>query len=199
MTKLICNAKKQKSPAFAGLLFALLLLAGCQSPKNPDEVTLAFWHAMAANDLETAKSFVSQDSQQLQAPDPKWLNATFSIGQIVINDTHARVETQATLTDKTQSVFATFLVKEDNQWRVDYPRTQFSLSGDIFNGLFESLKNIGDNLNKQLEEQMPLFEKQMESFGEELKKQLDQLGKELEKSLQQDKPSKKPSPYEDSI
>nr|WP_305906688.1 hypothetical protein [Methylomarinum sp. Ch1-1]MDP4519386.1 hypothetical protein [Methylomarinum sp. Ch1-1] len=153
---------------------------------------------MADNDLDSARLYVSKDSEDLlQAPERNLQEADFAVGQIVINDTQARVETVASFPDNTQSSFSTFLIKEGDDWRIDYRRTRYSLSGNLFNGLFDSLKNIGENLNKQLEQQMPQIEKEMESFGQELQKQLDNLGKELEKSFPP--PKQKPDPYQDSI
>lgn len=154
---------------------------------------------MAADDLTAAEKFVSQDSLSfLHSSERHFRDASFAVGQIVIDGDQARVETRVRQSDKTISSFSTFLVKEKQHWRIDYRRTRYSISEDIFNGLFDSLKNIGENLNKQLEQQMPLFEKEMESFGQELKKQLDKLGEELEKSLPPP-PEKQHDPYQDSI
>lgn len=187
-----------KSPALAGLFF-ILALASCQSPETPDQVALKFWQAMAANDLASAEQYTTSESRPLlQSPEQKFQGASFAIGQIVIDNDQARVETEARQANDKTTTFTTFLVKEEQQWRVDYRRTRYSLSEDIFNGLFDSLKNIGENLNKQLEQQMPEIEKEMESFGQELKKQLDSLGEELEKSFPPP-PEKKTDPYRDSI
>lgn len=185
-----------KSPVLAGLFF--ILLSGCQSLKTPDQVTLKFWQAIANDDLITAKLYVSADTKQLlQASDPAFKDASFLIGQIVIDADLARVETTANRADKTTTRFTTYLVRQDQRWQIDYQRTQRALSGRLFNGLFKSLEDIGKRLNEQLEQQVPQLEKEMESFGQQLKKQLDKLGEELEKSLTP--PEKKDDPYKDSI
>lgn len=185
-----------KSPALAGLFF--ILLSGCQSLKTPDQVTLKFWQAMANDDLITAKLYVSQASKtMLQSTEAGFKDASFTIGQIVIDADQARVETTANKTDQTTAHFTTYLVQEDQRWKVDYQRTQRSLTGTLFNGLFKSLENIGKSLNEELEQQVPQLEKEVESFGQELKKQLDKLGEELERSLTP--PKKEPDPYENSI
>ncbi len=189
--------RKLTSPALAGLFFSVLLLS-CQSQKSPDEITLLFWQAVAANDPSGAEQYTSKDSQGLlRSGDQPFQGADFAIGQIVIDDNQARVETEARLADGSVTDFSTFLTKEDGQWQVDYRRTRYGLSANIFNGLFDSLKNIGENLNKQLEQQMPMLQQEVEAFGREMKKQLDQLGKELEKSLKS--PEKQPAPEPDSI
>lgn len=185
-----------KSPALAGLFF--ILLSGCQNLKTPDQVTLQFWQAIANDDLITAKLYVSDDTKEsLQKIDPAFKDATFVIGQIVIDGDQARVDTTANQNDKTTTHFPTFLVRQNQQWKIDYRRTQRALSGRLFNGLFKSLENIGKSLNEQLEQQIPQLEQEMESFGEQLKKQLDKLGEELEKSLTP--PEKQDDPYKNSI
>ena len=177
----------------------LVILSACQSPKSADEITLAFWQAMAKNDPTTAKKYASADSQiLLESPiEQKLENATFTVGEIVINGSQARVETQVRQSNSENTFFPTFLIKDEQHWLVDYKRTQYSLSDDMFNGLFKSLKNIEDNLNKQLEQQIPLIEKEMELFAQELKKQLDKLGRDLEKAFPP--PPKQQDPYQDSI
>ncbi len=191
------NHRLVKSPALAGLFFLTFIVA-CQAPRSADETTLAFWQAMAENDLATAKQYASSDSQTLlDSQEKKLENANFSIGEIVINDNQARVETFARLDDNSKFTFSTFLIQEEKNWRVDYPRTQQSLSNDLFNGFFESLKNISENLNKHLEQQLPRIEKQVESYGQELQKQLDQFGKEMEKAFPPPRENK--HPYQDSI
>lgn len=190
----------RKSPVKAGLFF-MLVMAACQVPKTPDEITLKFWQAMAANDLASAEQYVSKGSRPLlQSAEHQFQDARFAIGQIVIDAGQARVETEARKPDGTLTTFTTFLVKEEQKWRIDYRRTRYSLSENVFNGLFDSLNNIGENLNKQLEQQMPRFEKEMELFGQEMKKQLDKLGEELEKSFPPPPPPEKQTdPYQDSI
>lgn len=194
MNKTLFDSKK--SPVLAGLFF--ILLSGCQSLKTPDQVTQKFWQAVANEDLMTAKLYVSNDTKGLlQSIDPAFKDASFLIGQIVINADQARVETTANKTDQTTAHFTTYLVQEDQHWKIDYQRTHRELSGRLFNGLFKSLENIGKSLNEQLEQQVPQLEKEMESFGQQLKKQLDKLGEELEKSLTP--PKKQDDPYKDSI
>jgi len=160
---------------------------------------LVFWQAIADNDLATAKIYSSKNSQSLFEPDIEntLKNASFSTGEIIINGTQARVETQAVLADHQKRTFTTFLVQEEQYWHVDYQQSHYSLANNIFDGLFKSLQNIGDNLNKHLERQIPLIEKEVETIGQKLKKQLDELGQDLEKSLPP--PPRKQPPYQNSI
>jgi len=54
------------------------------------------------------------------------------------------------------------------------------------------LRAIGDAINKELEQQIPLFEQQIRSFSEELIRQLDDFRRQLEKSMPPEK--QKPHP-----
>lgn len=186
-------APQFKSPAYlTGLFCLLVLISGCQTPKTPEQVTAAFWTALIQADLETAKKFATQNSQHLITEEEARENATLSTAKIVINGSHATVETTMIEEGRTIS-FNTALLKEGDLWKIDYQQTLTNISTIPFNGIFKSLEEIGETLNKQLEQQMPLFEKQIESFGEELKKQLDEFGRYLENP----KKWKKQHPYRD--
>ncbi|HEY8095206.1 MAG TPA: hypothetical protein VIE65_03820, partial [Methylobacter sp.] len=84
-------------------------------------------------------------------------------------------------------------------WKVDYQRTLNNLSNLPFGDIFKSLQAIGETinkeLNKELEQQVPLFEKQIKSFSEELIKQLDEFRRQLEKAA----PPEKQQPHSSTI
>jgi hypothetical protein len=95
--------------------------------------------------------------------------ASIKTGEVVINGTNATVSTIMTLkkpeSNKLLS-FNTVLLKENDLWKVDYQKTLNNLSILPFGELFNSLRAIGDAINKELEQQVPLFEKQIKSFSE---------------------------------
>lgn len=189
-----------KSPAcLAGLFILLLMLAGCQTAKMPDEVTTAFWEALIEDKLETAKAYATPASRDLVDREPHLENASVETGQIVINGPAASVETVITLTTSEEAgqtlSFNTVLAKEHDQWLVDYQQTLLNISSQPFSGIIRSLKALGDIFNKQLEQQLPLIEKQIESFGQELERQLDEFGRQLDKP----RPPDKQSPYPGTI
>jgi len=57
------------------------------------------------------------------------------------------------------------------------------------------LQAIGETINKELEQQVPLFEKQIKSFSEELIRQLDEFRRQLEKAA----PPEKQKPHSNTI
>jgi hypothetical protein len=182
----------------AGLFSLLFMLSGCQAVLTPEQVTLAFWDAMAQGNLESARTHVTQETQHLVTKQQNLEGASLKTGEVVINGPNATVSTSMTLkkpeNDKLLS-FDTVLLKENDQWKVDYQQTLNNLSILPFGELFKSLRAIGDTINKELEQQIPLFEKQIKSFSEELIKQLDEFRRKLEKSI----PPEKQTPHSDTI
>jgi hypothetical protein len=174
------------------------MLSGCQAVSSPDQVTLAFWEAMAQSNLESARKHATHETQHLVTKQQNLEGASIKTGEVVINGTNATVSTIMTLkkpeSNKLLS-FNTVLSKENNLWKVDYQKTLNNLSILPFGELFNSLRAIGDAINKELEQQVPLFEKQIKSFSEELIRQLDEFRRNLEKSI----PPEKPKPYSGTI
>ena len=146
---------------------------------------MSFWQAIAQGQLEIAKKFATQNSQQQlvpQAINPQQIdkNSTITIGAVVGNDLNAVVETTFMRTNK-PITFNTVLLKENDGWKVDYQQTRVNISMVPFDGIVKSLQGIGDAFTQQLEQSVPIIEKEMESFGNELKKQLDEFGRSLKK------------------
>jgi hypothetical protein len=171
---------QRKSPVLlAGLFCMLLLLSACQTPQTPEEVTKAFWAALIKGDVDGATRLATQNSRHLVTKDETKENADVRTGQIIINGDNANVETIMTENGRTFA-FDSVLFKENDTWKVDYQQTRMNISSLPFNGVFKSLEQLGETFNKQLERQMPLFEKQIESFGEQLNRKLDEFGRYLE-------------------
>jgi hypothetical protein len=183
----------------AGFLALLFLLSGCQAViLTPDQVTTAFWEAMAAGDFDSARKYATQETQQLVTKQQNLEDATVKTGAILIDGSNATVVTVMTLkkpeNNKVLS-FDTVLLKENDLWKVDYQRTLNNLLNLPFGDIFKSLRAIGETLNKELERQIPLFEKQIKSFSEELIRQLDEFRRQLEKSA----PPETQKPHSETI
>jgi len=190
-------------PVSAGL-FCFLLLTGChqtQQEKPPEQITLLFWSAMANNDLQAARQLATEDSQALlsKATGPQVeASPDLTIGEIRIQGSQATVATESLSSNqKPQQTleFLTYLARENEQWKVDYPQTLHNMPGENIRKLTESLKKLGETFNKHLEEQVPLIEKEIDQFAGQLQQQIEQFNHDLEKSL----PSKRRDPYRGSI
>ena len=181
-----------------GLLF-LLSVTACQSTKTAEDITLAFWSAIAENNLELAEQYCSAQSKPLLSSSLHYnlQNTTLSYGKIVIDGNQATVETLIIpANDEKKHTFITFLLKEDNDWKVDYQRSRKNLeNSQLFINLFKSLDTLSDTINKQLEHQLPLIEEGIKSFEQEFKQKIDDLENELKKTF----PQKEQDPYQKSI
>lgn len=180
-----------KSPAgLAGLLSLLFLLSGCQAVSTPEQVTRAFWETMAEGNVDSARKYATQETQYLVTKQQNLEDATLKTGAVLIDGSNATVSTVMTLkkpeNNKVLS-FNTVLLKEDDVWKVDYLQTLNNLLNLPFGDIFKSLRAIGETLNRELELQIPLFEKQIKSFSEELIRQLDEFRRQLEKSAPPEK------------
>jgi hypothetical protein len=188
-----------KNPiAFAiGFLF-LFSLSACESKKTPTETTQAFWSAMAKNNVKVAKSYCSSQSQtSLSSSNTPFNESTFTYGRITIDGNQATVDAQIIPPVNNRSFFTTFLIKENDIWKIDCQRSASNLAGNqLLDDFFKRLNEFGKNLNKQLEQQLPLIEKEIEKFGQELEKQIDDFENELKKSLPQEK---RQDPYQGSV
>ncbi len=174
---------------------SLISLSACTDPKTPTETAQGFWSAIAENDTSEAVDYCSVKHKDVSLfNDPQFQKATFTYGKITIDGNFATVDAQFTPTQNKTLSFTTYLVKEDDIWRVDCQRSVPNLAGNqIMNDFFNNLNDLGKSINKQINEQIPMIEKEIESFGSELKQQLDDLGSELQKAIPQEQQNGKGS------
>ena len=194
-----CHRATKSLAGLAGVFSLLFMLSGCQAVLSPEQVTLAFWEAMAQGNLESARKHATQETQHLVTKQQFLEDASIKTGEVVIDGSNAKVSTIMTLKKPENNEylsFSTVLLKENDLWKVDYQQTLNNLSILPFGELFNSLRAIGDAINKELEQQVPLFEKQIKSFSEELIRQLDEFRRNLEKSIP---PPEKQKSYPDTI
>lgn len=181
-----------------GLLSLLFLLSGCQTVSTPEQVATEFWQAMAGSDLDSARKYATRETQYLVNREQTLEDATVKTGTALIGGSNATVATLMTLKKSGSNdvlSFDTVLLKENDQWKVDYQQTLNNLSILPLGDIFRSLHALGETFNKELKQQVPLFEKQIKSFSEELIRQLDEFRRQLEKSA----PPEKPKPHSGTI
>lgn len=180
---------------WAGFISLLLMLSACQTALSPGQVTVAFWEAMAQGNLESARKHATKDTQQLVVKQQNLKGASIKTGEVVIDGPNASVLTILTLKkpdSKEPLSFNTVLLKENDLWKVDYQQTLNNISILPFGELFKSLRGIGEAINKELEQQIPLLDKQIKSFGEDLIRQLEEFRRNLEKSIPPEKQTPQP-------
>lgn len=179
----------QNLARISGLFVLLILLNGCQTGPAPEKVTQAFWEAMAQGDLDTARKYATRTTQYLVARQQNVEGASLRTGTVTIDGENARVATILTLKKPENKVltFDTVLAEEDAQWKVDYLQTLNNFLHLPFGEIFRSLQGIGEAFTRELEKQIPLYQKQLESFSEELLRQLEEFRRQMEKSIPPEK------------
>lgn len=188
---------KKSLAVLIGILSLLFLLSGCQTVSTPEQVTREFWEAMADDDLDTARKYATRDTQYLVSTQSTLEDAAVKTETALINGANATVATLMTLKTDSKDIlsFDTVLLRENNQWKVDYQQTLNNLSILPLGDIFRSLRALGETFNRELKQQIPLFEKQIRSFSQELIKQMDEFRRQMEKAA----PPEKQRPYPNSI
>lgn len=179
------NYTEHRVSRLTGILSLLFILSGCQTILSPEQATTTFWKAMANGELESAREFATRETQYLVIKQENLIGASLETDVIVIDGPNAKVATVIALKNHESSKilsFDTVLLKENNVWKVDYRQTLNNLSILPFGEVINSLRAIGDVINKKLEQQMPFFENQIRSFSDELIRQLDEFRHQLEKA-----------------
>jgi hypothetical protein len=166
-----------KSPAILVGLFCILLLFGCQAA-TPEEVTTRFWQALAQSQIDVAKNQTTLSSQHLVNLQDIDKHSTIKTGEVNADEVNASVVTTINRNNK-PITFKTILLKEKNNWKVDFQQTHSNIVMLPFEGIAKSFQELGDTFTNQLEQTVPLIEKEMESLGNELKEQIDEFGRNL--------------------
>jgi hypothetical protein len=134
-----------------------------------------------AGNLQTAQQYSTQSSQSALTLDNARKYTDVQTGAITLDGDNAIVETWLSQNEKKIS-FNTALIKENDEWKVDYPQTRINISMVPFQGIVNQLQNIGENFGQQLEQQVPLIEKGLQNFGDQLKQHLEDFNREMEKA-----------------
>ena len=122
-------------------LFSLpVMLSGCFGPSTPAEVGQAFWEAVLADDKSNVVEYSTLTNEKYYDHFSKdWVDYQLSLGKLVIDKQQASIETKLdspTNSGKENRRFTTYLVLQDNIWKVDYERTGHSIRGGVLGGLF---------------------------------------------------------------
>ncbi len=192
------NALFLKNPIVLAIGFFCftLLSSACESAKTPAQVTATFWRAISEKNLSLAKHYCNTSSQTLlDTPTVLFDQTTFAYGKIVIEGKHATVETRVSPLINKRSSFTTVLIQEENHWKVDYQHSVENLSGNSVNAFFQELHALGNNINQQLEQQLPILEKEINAIEKTLKQHIEEFTNELKNAL----PEEQNNPYQNTI
>lgn len=211
------------------ILVALVALAavfaGCTRPETPQQVATEFWQAMAAgNAKDVVELSTLTDTSALDGPARDWLNTLPDFGRVIIDADQATIVTHLPADAGVKDAQAgarreitTYLVTVDDQWLVDYQRTDEAitepppLSGlknevsrlrEQFDGvvgrsreqLSERMDQLTEEFEKYSDETGRKAEEVLESFGRSLEDLRKRIEKSLEEAQKKDQEAQEPEP-----
>ena len=165
------------------------LLSSCQSsPETPQQVTQLFWQAVIDDKPdEVVKYSTLVDVKDYDRFSRNWSGFQSSLGKITIENNSASVVSQFTpiaTTDLKERKLTTYLVMQNEAWKVDYQKTRDAMKKDKADSLFGKLNQIGKELQKQLENSADEFSSEMEQLGEKLQELSDQVGSDAAEGVE---------------
>ncbi len=177
------------------LLFVFLALfatiPGCARPLPPQDVADRFWRAVMTQHPAKIRRYVRAQDQETLKNDPEIMPVeSFELRRVVIDGDAASIETRITLgADKPVALtIKTLLVRENEQWHVDYSGTvqNISLQSNLAQ-VIEQIEAFGgalkDGIDKSVEEMkkvLPDIERELLRIEEEIKQRVPELRERLE-------------------
>lgn len=179
---------KMLRPRFIALFFSVLLLSACMGPKTPQEVTQAFWDAVINNQAEDAVEYSTlTDAKQYDGFSKDWTGFQPSWGKVVIEGNEASIASEfkspadSNMDDRK---FTTYLVRDNETWKVDYEKTAEGLRGGVFSNLFGALSQMGNDLSKQLKSSADDFNAEMERMSKEMEEMSKEYRQQANESIE---------------
>ena len=168
------------------ILFNLsVMLSGCFGPSTPGEVSQAFWKAVLADDKSDVVEYSTlTDKKYYDGFSKDWADYQLSLGKMVIDQQQASIDTRLdspTNSGKENRRFITYLVLQDDKWKVDYERTGQAIKGGVLGELFSTLNKVGNEISRQIQSSADAFSQDMARMTQEL----EQLSREFEQQATQ--------------
>ena len=164
------------------------LLSSCQSPQTPQQVTQHFWQAVIEDKPDKVVKYSTLvDVKDYDRFSTNWNGFQLSQGKITIENNTASVVSQFTPptgTDLKKRNLTTYLLMQNEEWKVDYQKTRDEIKTDKISNLFGKLNQIGKELQKQLENSAGEFNSEMEQLGEKLQTLSDQVGSDAAEGVE---------------
>ncbi|WIO73120.1 DUF4878 domain-containing protein [Porticoccaceae bacterium LTM1] len=183
--------------SFLLLFLAVVSLTACSANPTPESVTKQFWQAMAEGDTNRAKELATEDSQRGVSKHEQTEMTDLLFGDAVIEGDSARVPTayqRSTAKRDLVMKFDTVLVREDEQWKVEYDASMRSMLANSFNNLGTALQGnieemgeaVGEVVGEAMTEAAQEFNRALQDFAEEMQQVADELRK-AEENKQKEK------------
>lgn len=191
---------KSNSALIAVLLLGVLV-AACSQPATPVEVATGFWAAVEAGDARMVKRHITAaEAASLESIAEVLPVSGATLGRIIIDEREATIDTTITVTGDKPLDFPlkTYLVLEQDDWKVDYARTMEAVANaGKLAAVIEKVHEFGSTLQQgiersvqelestlpQIEQELSRIEGQIKQHVPELRKRLEQFTQELEEAM----------------
>ena len=172
------------------LLVLALMLSACNKPTTPQEVSLAFWQSVINEDVAGVVKYSTLGSEQgYDAFSREWKGMIPSWGKIIIEEREARVHTHMSTPDAAKSemlYFVTYLVKQGEEWKVDYEQTEKVVKASSAVADFVNrITTIGDDISQQLEEAGKTITSELEAWNNQLIELTESLGNQASLAVEE--------------
>lgn len=181
------------------LFVSILSLTACMGPETPQEVAEAFWQSVLEGDADDVAEFSTlNDPAAYDGFETRWEGADILWGRVVIEGDQASVVTTLKGIEGVDSdgrEVLTYLVRQEDQWLVDYEQTARAVKersafasfmgqlGRLGEKLSASLDRESDELAEKMDEMSRELEALSESMAESASEALDEFGEQLQKHL----------------
>ena len=170
------------------LVFALLLSA-CSKPETPQQVSQAFWQSVIKNDVAGVVRYSTLGSESgYESFSRDWSGMVPSWGKIIIEEREARVHTHVSRPDAASSEmlnFVTYLVKQDEQWMVDYESTEKAvLASAAVADFVNRITTLGNEISQQFEEAGKTLNSELEVLHDQFQQLAEDLGSQASQALE---------------
>jgi len=156
------------------LSFICLLNTACEESLYPIDVSEKFWRAVKDKDVKTIQKYSTGDSLTKEDLDENILPLDeIILGRTVIDGDNSWVDTTVTISgDKPLTLpLRTVLIRENKQWKVDYDETIKLVSkGSSVSRIISSIRNMREDLTKELNQSMENIQKAIPEVKEEIEK-----------------------------
>ena len=172
---------KIKFVSISVLLMLALMLSACNKPETPQEVSHAFWHSVINDDVAGVVEYSTLASEKgYDAFAREWKGMIPSWGKIIIEEREARVHTHISTPDAAKSemlYFVTYLVKQGDEWKVDYDKTEKVVrASSAVSDFVDRITSIGNDISQQLEEAGKTVTSELEAMNNQLIELTESLG-----------------------
>ncbi|MGR9089111.1 MAG: hypothetical protein ACU85U_00865 [Gammaproteobacteria bacterium] len=183
------------------MLLLSAFVAACSQPSTPVGVASGFWTAVEAGDARMVKRRITAaEAASLESLDDVLPISGVELGRIIIDGHEATIDTTVTVTGDKPLDFPlkTYLVLEDEDWKVDYARTTEAVANaGKLAAVIEKVHEFGSTLQlgiersvqelehtlPQIEQELSRIENQIKQNVPELRKRLEQFSQDLEEAM----------------